>query len=65
MAMDCIIGVIKMYKEILDKFGNVYTVRRLLDNACIPFDPDNQDFVQYQKWLSEGNTPIPADESNA
>ena len=31
----------------------------------IPFDPDNQDFVQYQKWLSEGNTPIPADESNA
>ena len=29
------------------------------------FDPDNTDFVQYQKWLSEGNQPLPADEPNA
>ena len=41
------------------------SVIRLSDNACIPFDPDNQDFVQYQKWLSEGNQPLPADEPNA
>jgi len=40
-------------------------VLRLSDNAYIPFDPDNTDFVEYQKWLSEGNTPIPADEPNA
>lgn len=36
-------------------------VIRLSDNACIPFDPDNQDFVQYQKWVSEGNTPEAAE----
>ena len=28
------------------------------------FDPDNTDFVEYQKWLSEGNQPLPADEPN-
>jgi len=38
-------------------------VVRLSDKAYIPFDPDNQDFVQYQKWLSEGNTPLPAEET--
>ena len=50
-----------MYKEILDKFGNVYTVRRLLDNACIPFDPANTDYQEYLRWLDLGNTPEPAD----
>jgi hypothetical protein len=36
-----------------------------LEKTFIPFDPANQDFVQYQKWLSEGNQPLPADEPNA
>ena len=31
----------------------------------IPFDPANTDFVEYQKWLDAGNTPLPADEPNA
>ena len=30
--------------------------------TCIPPDPANTDFLQYQKWLSEGNVPLPPDE---
>lgn len=27
----------------------------------IPFDNDNVDFIEYQEWLANGNTPDPAD----
>jgi hypothetical protein len=38
------------------------SVKRLLDNVSIPFDPANKDYQEYLKWLDEGNTPLPADE---
>jgi hypothetical protein len=55
-----------MYKLIKSPTtGEINAVTIVGQNICIPFDPDNQDFVQYQKWLSEGNQPLPADEPNA
>jgi len=41
-----------------------------LENAdgsivSFPFDPDNTDYQQYLKWLSEGNTPESADQQGA
>ena len=42
-----------MYKLIKPIFGNEH-VRRLLDNADIPFDPDNTDYQQFKKDLAEG-----------
>jgi hypothetical protein len=36
-------------------------VKRIADNAFIPFDPANTDYAEYLKWLAEGNTPLPAD----
>jgi hypothetical protein len=38
-------------------------IRRLPDNAFIPFDPANTDYQAYLKWLDEGNTPLPAEET--
>ena len=40
---------------------NKNSILRLSDNASIPFDPANTDFAAYTLWLSEGNTPAPAD----
>lgn len=34
-------------------------VIRLDDNAFIPADPANSDYVAYLEWVAEGNTPAP------
>ena len=42
--------------------GPTECIKRLSDNAFIPFDDANTDFAEYKKWLSEGNVPTPADQ---
>lgn len=37
------------------------SILRLSDNAFIPTDPANTDYAAYLAWLTEGNTPDPAD----
>jgi hypothetical protein len=40
---------------------NPNLIRRLLDSADIPNNPDNLDWQAYQAWLAAGNAPLPAD----
>jgi hypothetical protein len=52
-----------MYKlQPPNHLGAVTCIKRIADNAYIPFDPANTDYQAYLKWLAEGNTPEPADE---
>ena len=55
-----------MYKlnNMNDMDGNSVLVNiiRLSDNSFIPTDSDNTDYQAYLKWVSEGNTPLPAEE---
>ena len=46
-----------MYK-IKNPDGQVL-IQRLSDNAYIPQDSNNRDYVEYLAWIAEGNTPAP------
>ena len=52
-----------MYKQVKNMDGTISNnqIKRLRDNACIPFNTDNTDYQAYLKWVAEGNTPEPAD----
>ena len=55
-----------MFQKIPDsKDGAVSVIKRIADNAYIPFDPANTDYQAYLKWLDEGNEPLPPDEGEA
>lgn len=52
-----------MYQFLSDTpMGATQCIKRLADNAFIPFDPANTDAQQFAKWLQAGNKPEPAEE---
>ena len=51
-----------MYKLIKEYNMEIGVLKE--NTLVVPFDPANTDYQAYLKWLSEGNTPFPADEPN-
>ena len=52
------------YKKLIDpitKKESTNTILRKEDNASIPFDDANTDYIEYKAWLDAGNTPEAAD----
>ena len=56
-----------MYQKINDPMtgAEALCIKRIADNAFIPFDPANVDYVAYLAWVAAGNVPTPADEPPA
>jgi hypothetical protein len=51
-----------MYQFLPDTIiGAAPCIKRIADNAFIPFDPDNKDYQAYLAWIEAGNEPTPAD----
>jgi hypothetical protein len=52
-----------MYQQLPDNLlGPAQCIKRLSDNAFIPFDSANTDYQQFLRWCEEGNQPLPAEE---
>jgi len=53
-----------MYQQVkpMFDFQNVSQVKRLSDNAFIPFDPANTDYQAFLKYQAEGGKVYGADE---
>ncbi len=51
-----------MYQLLPDYMGQpAQCIKRIADNAFIPFDPANSDYAHYLEWLAEGGVPEAAD----
>ena len=46
----------------LFSFTSVFKMENNAVVMCIPFDPQNSDYIAFLKWIEEGNVPTPADE---
>jgi hypothetical protein len=51
------------YKIQKNNMGEDCAVTIVGQNISIPLDPANTDYIAYLKWVSEGNTPLPAEEN--
>ena len=54
------------YKLLKEYYGDgtsvvIPVVIRKSDNAQIPYDDNNIDYIEYKEWLDAGNTPDSAD----
>ena len=49
------------YKLHNNKDSELSSILIVGTNMSIPLDPDNTDYQAYLKWVAEGNTPLPAE----
>jgi len=49
-----------MYKLLNNENNQPTWIIRLSDNAIIPMDNANTDYIEYKEWINEGHEPEPA-----